>query len=35
LQFRAISNFGTVSATATTRCELTIIIEIEIRILCA
>jgi hypothetical protein len=33
LQFRAISNFGTVSATATTSCELTMIIEIEIGIM--
>jgi hypothetical protein len=29
LQVRAISNFGTWSATATTNCELKIIIEIE------
>jgi len=32
LQLRAISNFGTWSATATTSCELKIIIEIEIGI---
>jgi hypothetical protein len=32
LQLRAISNFGTWSATATTNCELKIIIEIEIGI---
>jgi hypothetical protein len=31
-QLRAISNFGTWSATATTNCELKIIIEIEIGI---
>jgi hypothetical protein len=33
LQLRAISNFGTPSATATINCEFKIIIEIEIAIL--